>query len=279
MLAFAYVSPGKPQGYVSDFASVLSSTARTTIEEQLSAFEKATGNQIAVVTIKSLGDDYVENFAVELFKDWGIGQKGKDNGILILVAVDDHKMRIEVGYGLEGVLIDSQASSIIRNIMTPAFRANDFDGGISGAVNQIIATVSADYASNAGISAEQLPEDNRPRGYGFSEIFYFILFIPIWLASILGRSKAWWAGGVVGGIAGVAIGIFFGFFYLGILAIVFFIPVGLLFDFLVSRAYTRSVGSGLRPPWWIGGGRMGGGGGFGGFGGGGSGGGGSSGSW
>lgn len=282
---FAYQSPGRSQGYVSDFANLLSTQSRSAIEAELSAFEKATGNQVAAVTIKNLGGDTVENFAVSLFKDWGIGKKDKDNGVLILVAAEDHKMRIEVGYGLEGSLTDSQSGSIIKNIMTPAFRAGDFSGGINGAVNAVIADISPGYASGTGIAA---PPSAQPSG-GFvwdsSSVSFFIFFIPIWLASVLARSKSWWAGGVLGGISGVVIGFIYGFFYFGIAAIVLLIPLGLLFDFLVSRVYVKSTAGGRRPPWWIGGGGFGdrgggsGFGGFGGFGGGSSGGGGASGSW
>ncbi|MES2088055.1 MAG: TPM domain-containing protein [Patescibacteria group bacterium] len=281
LVAFAYQSPGSPTGFVNDFANLLSQQAHATLESKLTAFEKTTGDEIAVVTVKNLGDETVEDFAVALFKEWGIGEKGKDNGILVLVAAEEHKIRIEVGYGLEGDLTDGEASSIIRNIMTPAFRNNDYDGGIQTAVDQIIAAVAPDYASGAGIEIEPISEQSG-EGFDFSNIFFFIFFVPIWLGSILSRSKSWWAGGLVGGVIGVVLGFIYGFLYLGLIATIFLIPIGLLFDFLVSRTYTKSTSRGIRPPWWIGGGRIGGGGGgssFGGFGGGGSGGGGSSGSW
>ncbi len=279
---FAYSNPGTPKGFVNDFAGVFSAEQRAGLESKLNAFENATTNEIAVVTIKNLGDDTVENYAVELFKEWGIGKKGRDNGILLLVALEDRKMRIEVGYGLEGALTDAQSNGIIRNTLTPAFKANDYFGGVDEAVNQMINAVSLEYASGAGVEAEPIRENsNNFSSWNFSDFFFLVLFVPLWLASILGRSKSWWAGGVVGGVIGVVIGFIFGFVYFGITALILLIPAGLLFDFLVSSAYARNVGKGLPMPWWIGGGRGGGlgGGGFGGFGGGGSGGGGSSGSW
>jgi len=282
-LLFAYQSPGKSQGYVNDFASLLNQADKSSLEAKLASFTQATGNELSVVIVKNLGEDTIENFAVELFKEWGIGQKGKDNGALLLISKDDREMRIEVGYGLEGDLTDSQSGSIIRNILTPAFQNNDFYGGIDAAVNQIINDVSPEYATGVGLP-ENSTESNTSFNFDFSNIAFFIFFIPIWIASILARSKSWWAGGVVGGIIGIVIGLFFGFVYLGIIATAFLIPAGLLFDFLVSRAYSKSVGKGTRPPWWIGGGGFGGrgggfGGGFGGFGGGMSGGGGASGRW
>ncbi|MBI3114480.1 MAG: hypothetical protein HYZ07_00795, partial [Candidatus Harrisonbacteria bacterium] len=127
-------------------------------------------------------------------------------------------------------------------------------------------------------SAERAQNGN---GGGVSVDWFWLLFaIPMWLASILGRSKSWWLGGVIGGVAGVVLGLIFGFLYWGIAAIAVLSPLGLLFDYIVSHKYAESVATHHRPPWWIGGGRGGfGGGGFGGFGGGRSGGGGASGRW
>src|SRR3989338_5015779 len=240
---FAYQNPGTPSGFINDFAGILSTEQKTTLESKLSAFEKETGNEISVVTVKNLGGDTVENFAEALFKEWGIGKKGQDNGALLLIALEDRKMRIEVGYGLEGSLTDAQASWIIRDIMTPAFRGNDFYSGIDGAVSKIILAVSGEVIPSA-----ESPSRSQSGGFNFSDIFFLILFVPIWLGSILGRSKSWWAGGVVGGIAGVIIGLFFGFLYFGVAAVALLIPLGLLFDFIVSKTYARSVSQGLHPP-------------------------------
>ena len=275
LVVFAYVSPGKPTGFVNDFAGVLKETERQQMETKLAAFEKNTGNEIAVVIIPDLGGDTIENFSVELFKEWGIGKKSKDNGILLLVARDDRKVRIEVGYGLEGSLTDAQSSWILKNIIVPAFRENNFYGGIDGAVDKIMAAVNG----------ENIPEDVSGQNGGsdknYFNIAFFVLFCLMWLTSILGRSKSWWLGGILGGVAGIIIGLIKGFLYAGLLGIGILIPLGLLFDFLVSRAYGKAKTEGRRPPWWIGGRGFGGSGrsGFGGFGGGSSGGGGSSSSW
>ncbi|MDD4333063.1 MAG: TPM domain-containing protein [Patescibacteria group bacterium] len=271
---FAYTNPGQPTGYANDFAGVLAADQKQALENKLVQFEKDTSNEISIVTIASLDGDTIENFAVELFKDWGIGKKNKDNGVLLLVAINDRQMRIEVGYGLEGALTDAQSYWIINDIMKPAFRENNYYGGIDGAVDKIIAATKGEY----------VPEEKLASGLSNSNwefIFWVVIFVILWLASILGRSKSWWAGGVIGGIIGVIIGVIKGFLYFGIASIVILIPLGLLFDFVVSRSYAKHKAGGPIP-WWIGGGRGGsgfGGGGFGGFGGGGSGGGGSSGSW
>jgi uncharacterized protein len=272
LVVFAYVNPGKPAGFVNDSAGVLKETERQQLETKLAAFEKNTGNEIAVVIIPDLGGDIIENFSVKLFEEWGIGEKGKDNGILILVARDDRKVRIEVGYGLEGSLTDAQSSWILKNIVVPAFRENNFYGGIDAAVDKIIAATQGEYVPG---------ETSKSEGEQNFDWLFLLLFAPLWLASILGRSKSWWLGGVLGGVAGIIIGLIKGFLYIGLLGIGILIPLGLLFDFLVSRAYGKAKMEGRRPPWWIGGGGFGGSGrsGFGGFGGGSSGGGGSSSSW
>ena len=264
-LVFAYSSPGQPTGFVNDFAGVLTGSQRLEIENRLAEFRKNTGAEIAVVTIKSLDGDTVENYAVELFREWGIGQEGKDNGVLFLVAVDDREMRIEVGYGLEGLLTDAQSYWIEENIAVPAFRNNDFYSGISGVTDKIMAAVSQE---------ETIPSESPD-----SQFFVWAIFlIPLWLARILGRSKSWWLGGIFGGVGGLILGMIYGFLYTGIISIILLIPIGLLFDFLVSRGDQKGKLSG-HFPWWIGGGRGGRGGGFGGFGVGGSGGGGSSHRW
>ena len=272
LVVFAYVNPGKLAGFVYDFAGVLKETERQQLETKLAAFEKNTGNEIAVVIIPSLSGDTIENFSVELFKEWGIGEKGKDNGILLLMARDDRNVRIEVGYGLEGFLTDAQSSWILKNIVVPAFRENNFYGGIDAAVDKIIAATQDEYVPG---------ETSKSEGEQNFDWFFLLLFAPLWLASLLSRSKSWWLGGVLGGVAGIIIGIIKGFIYAGLLGIGVLIPLGLIFDFLVSRAYGKAKTEGRQPPWWIGGRGFGGSGrsGFGGFGGGSSGGGGSSSSW
>ncbi len=268
----AYQSPGKPTGFVNDFAALLGDENKGFIENKLSQLQKDTGDEISIVVIRSLGDDTIENYAAYLFQEWGIGKAGKDNGVLVLVALDDHKMRIEVGYGLEGRLTDIQSSYIINNIMKPNFKAGNFFQGINLATDQLIAIVKGEDSVVNTVGSDF----SRPDLGSF--LFYFI-FILIWLSSVLARSRSWWGGGLIGGFFALLISLSFGFMFFGLVAFVFLVPLGLFFDFFVSRAYGRGRLSG-HIPWWAGGGRGGSGfGGFGGFGGGRSGGGGSSGSW
>ncbi len=270
--AGAYYNPGPADGFVTDFGNVIDDATEQQIEDRLFVFEQETSNEIAVVTVKNLDGDYIENFAEELFAEWGIGKQDKDNGVLVLVAIEDHEMRIEVGYGLEGALTDAQSNWIINKQMKPAFQEGQYGEGISLAVDKIITATKGEYVPSETKSSDGGVD------YGF--IFWMIIIGFMWLASALGRSKSWWAGGVVGGVAGVIVGIIWGFIWLGVGSILGLAIFGLLFDFIVSKSYSNAKSAGKNYPWWIGGGRGGsGGGGFGGFGGGMSGGGGSSGSW
>lgn len=272
-VAFAYTSPGVPSGFVNDFAGVFEAGRRSALETQLSDFEKRTGAQIAIVTVQSLGDETVETYAVKLFEEWGIGQKGKDNGALVLLAVEDRKMRIEVGYGLEGSLTDAFTASVVRNVLTPAFKAGDFMGGLEQGVSLLMQAVESGEVA--------VPNSDRGRSFSgsFSSIFFIALFFIRMIFISLARTKSWWLGGVFGGIGAGVAGFIFGSLAVAGIGALILIPLGLLFDYLVSRSAGKILHKDYHMWWGSGpfGGGHGGGGGFGGFGGGRSGGGGSSG--
>lgn len=283
--ALAYTSPGSPSGYVNDFAQVLTSDAEAALNAELTAFNASTSNEISVATVPDMGGDYIENYAVKLFAEWGIGKAQRDNGVLLLLAIQEREIRIEVGYGLEGALPDSVAQRIIDG-MGPQLRAGDYDGAVAGAVRDLEAATQGEYVGEpAGDTAASF--------WNFVstlpiEAFLFIPFLTLeWLAAILGRSKSWWAGGVVGFGLGL-IAWFFGGSPAWAWAILTaaLTGSGLLFDYIVSQSYAAAARTGGKPPWWGGGTGFGGGGwssgrggGFGGFGGGSSGGGGASGRW
>ncbi len=272
LMVFGYISPGVPSGFVNDFANLLTTEQRQTLEAKLQAFEQSSSNEITVATIQSLNGDTIENFAEKLFKEWSIGKKKQDNGILLLIAKDDRNMRIEVGYGLEGALTDAASGRIIQKILRPAFQSEDFYGGINAAVDAMIAATKGEYELIN--RAEKMSDDD------IMFWIYAVAFALMWLSSILGRSKSWWVGGVIGGAVGVMLGLIYGFLWVGLLTMITLVPVGLIFDFFTSRAYHRSISEHRRLPWYFGGGGgSGSGGGFGGFGGGSSGGGGASGRW
>lgn len=142
-------------GRVVDEANILSPDARAKISAMSQAREQATGDQIAVLTMKSLEGESIEGFATRVFDAWKLGAKGKDNGVLLIVAPNDRKMRIEVGYGLEGSMTDAASSRIIREVMAPKFKKNDYDGGIADGVAAIVMTLEGkgDFGAGGGESS------------------------------------------------------------------------------------------------------------------------------
>lgn len=126
-----------PVGYLNDFSNLLSQTQKEKIEKRLIEIEKETTNEIVVLIIKSLEGRNIEEYANLIFNTWKIGKKGKDNGVLIFIAFEDRQIRIEVGYGLESILTDSICGRIIRDVMAPQFRKNDYYNGIKEAIETI----------------------------------------------------------------------------------------------------------------------------------------------
>ena len=170
-MGFAYTSPGTPSGYVNDFADILSPSAEATLEEMLLQFEQETSHEIAVVTIPSLGGDDIESYANTLFREWGVGQADVNNGVLFLAAMEDRKMRIEVGYGLEGALTDIEAKHILSNVIAPAFREEDFDEGIAAGVEAI----------KAATESELVVDDEQ----SFSVVAFLTMFIGIFVVAFV----------------------------------------------------------------------------------------------
>jgi uncharacterized protein len=158
-------------GRVVDEANILSQDARDRLTNATKAHEQATTNQVVVLTVTTIGSTSIEEYAVKVFEAWKLGQKGKDNGVLVVVVPQDRKMRIEVGYGLEGTLPDGAAGEIIRTWMTPAFKAGNYDKGIEDGVAAIIArlegrggpidrtpAVAPDSTSSGGLTPIPMPQ-------------------------------------------------------------------------------------------------------------------------
>jgi uncharacterized protein len=143
-------------GRVVDNAEILSPAARRDIDAKLAAHEAKTTDQIAVLTVPSLQGESVEQFATAVFDVWKLGRSNRDNGVLVLVCPPERRLRIEVGYGLEGTLTDVGASRIIRNVITPRFKDNDFDRGLAEGVDAIVGTLEGTSAPVSG-SAAPLP--------------------------------------------------------------------------------------------------------------------------
>ncbi len=274
--AFAYENPGEPDGHVSDFAQVLSVEEESSLESSLEEVKQRTGAEVAVVTVPNMGGDYIEHYAVELFREWGIGMREKDNGLLVLVAVEEREARIEVGYGLEGVITDSRSGEIIRTSMVPSFKEGKYATGLSGAIDKIDSLLTADGVVDDAGPAQAPPARILLFGLGVAGIF---IFLPLYLL----RCVACMAG------AAVAMAVAWGLVYyrthdVGSATLASFF-VGIFF--MVSSMLMRGgggtsfqgggFGGGFHSGGMMGGGRIGGG--FGGFGGGRSGGGGASGKW
>ncbi len=247
----------KPTGYVNDFAHVIDAQSASQIEAYCGNVERATGAQFAIVTVDTLDDEPVEDVAVRLFKEWGIGKKGTDEGLLVLLAIKDHKNRVEVGYGLESVISDADAGAVLRGIR-PILRQGNYGGALLAAAQQFGQQVAqAKGVTIEGQPLRQTPSRDSGGGGGIVGIIIFFVILMFIFRAISGR------GGRGGTSGGSGMG-------------------GLLTGMILGNLLG---GGGRRGGWgggdWGGGGfgGGGGGGGFGGFGGGGSGGGGASGGW
>ncbi len=133
-------------GRVVDQANILSPDTRAALTAKLKDLEDKSGIQLVVATVSSLGGQEIEPYANQLFRDWKLGEAKKNNGALFLIAPNEHRMRIEVGYGLEGTLTDATSSIIIANAVAPRFKAGDFNGGVARGVDDIITTLTTDSA-------------------------------------------------------------------------------------------------------------------------------------
>jgi uncharacterized protein len=134
--------------HVHDEAHVLSKPVVDQLEAKLVAYRDSTSNEIAILIIPTLEGEIIEEYALRVAEKWALGDKEKDNGALLLIAVDDHKMRIEVGEGLEGVLTDVASNRIIRNELAPNFRSNDYDNGVKQGVDAMMAAIGGEYTTD-----------------------------------------------------------------------------------------------------------------------------------
>src|SRR5437868_1073688 len=142
----AEVIPPSPPKYFNDYAGVTSAATAARLDRTLEDFEKQTSSQIVVAVYpKMQTDSSIEDYAVRVFRSWGVGQRANNNGAVLLVFVQDHKMRIATGYGLEGALPDAICKRILDNELTPRFKNNDFDGGLSAGVTAMIAATKGEY--------------------------------------------------------------------------------------------------------------------------------------
>ncbi len=260
--------PEAPDGYVLDQAEVLSAETETQLQTDLAALQAANSTQMVVVTVTDLQGYEPEQFALELGREWGVGQEEFNNGLVFLLAPNTHEARIEVGYGLEGAITDAQSSMILNQVAIPYFKTGNYDQGVLESM-----VILETLARGEAYDLSQL--DSASTDTDFLSIFVFFFMTFFWaLASIFSGTKSWWLGGVFGGI--------FGAVAAGIPGLIFGGLVGLFADYILSTYFFGKLSSTGGSSGFFRGGRGGGGsggGGFGGFGGGSFGGGGATGRW
>jgi uncharacterized protein len=209
----------KPTGYVSDFANVMNSSDRAATEKLLAELEQKTGVQVEVVTLKSLEGGQIDDFANRLFARWGIGQKGKDNGVLFLCATEEgrgNRLRVEVGYGLEGVIPDAVAGRILDTFVVPGWNQGQYGTAVANGAAALAQRIADDQSvALSGIQHQERYGRSQPqdrKGGGFIQlIFFMIIIIAVirhpWLLLLFmggggGRSGGGFGGGSFGGFGG-----------------------------------------------------------------------------
>ena len=160
------------RGRVNDYAGVMSQGQARALESQLAQFEQDTGHQVAVLTIPTLDGEDIEGFSIRVAENWKIGKKGFDNGVILVVAIKDRKLRLEVGYGLEGVLPDVIANRIISDYIVPHFRSQDYAGGIIAGIDAVLKV----------IKKEPLPESARKKAGNQGSNVNFLVMLAVTFA-------------------------------------------------------------------------------------------------
>ncbi len=181
------ISKLEPRGYVSDFAGVLDATSSERIATYCGNVERSTGAQFAVVLVKTLDGDPIEDIAVRLEEKWKVGKKGTDEGLLMLIAIQDHKYRVELGYGLEPIISDGAAGGVMRSVQ-PILRQGDYGGAIYAALQQFGQRI----AESKGVTIQgQRPVRRRSNDNGPSigGIVGFAIFALILMAIFGGRNR------------------------------------------------------------------------------------------
>lgn len=170
-----------PAGYVNDYVGVVSSATDLKLERLLTALDRETGAQVAVAIVEDTGGEDIELYAAGLYEKWGMGQKGADNGALLLVVTGQRKMRIEVGYGLEGRIPDAKAGAIKDKIIEPQFKLGNFDQGINDGVEALVKEVAEEYELTLDdIKKSALPlshQRSNLRARSPLQIFLTVLFL------------------------------------------------------------------------------------------------------
>jgi len=168
----AEVIPPKPAAYFNDYANIVSKEAAHRFNEQLAQFERDTSDQVMVAIFPMMQtDSSVEDYTQRVAQAWGVGQKSRDNGAILFVFVQEHKMFIQVGYGLEGALPDATAFDITEYRIKPHFRNNDYEGGLADGINSIFQAIRGEYKGTGHTKAEEQESSGAP------SFLFFIIFV------------------------------------------------------------------------------------------------------
>ncbi len=210
----AEVIPPAPAAYFNDYAHVVSTGTASQLNQTLENFERQSSDQILVAIFpKMQSDSSIEDYTVRVARSWQAGQKAKNNGAVLFVFIQDHKMFLQVGYGLEGVLPDALCKRIIDEQITPRFKAGDFDGGLTAGVQSVIAATKGEYkGTGATVSDSRTPHGSSSPflGFGFIVLLLIIIFsargsgmfFPWLLLSSSGSSRGWGGSGFSSGGGG-----------------------------------------------------------------------------
>jgi uncharacterized protein len=180
------------RGRVNDYAGVMSQDQVRALESQLAQFEQETGHQIAVLTIPTLDGEDIEGFSIRVAENWKIGKKGFDNGVILLVAVKDRKLRLEVGYGLEGILPDAIAKRITSDYIVPRFRAQDYAGGIISGIDAVEKVIKQEPLPESARKPNQAPQSDFNSLAMFAVAF--VIFALMAFSSGRRRRNQMWSG-------------------------------------------------------------------------------------
>ena len=240
-----------PVGYVNDFAGVFDADTEAELERILRLAEEETSAEIVAVTVTDLGGTTIEDYSVRLFEQWGIGKRGEDNGVLLILALEEREVRIEVGYGLEGVITDGRAGRILDEAVIPEFRDGNYALGILNGLYEI--RLAIENSDGAVPSADSSSDDVITRVLDFLSDHYWALLIfgpmtiyvlgymartrSVALGAIWGGVVGWFAGWAIAGVLGGVVGIFVGAIF------------GLILDAILSTAYRGQVMTGGSTSW------------------------------
>jgi uncharacterized protein len=219
-------------GYVNDYGGMISPQVKSQIESELSAFEKTDSTQVVILTIPSLEGEVLEEFAIKAGEAWKIGQKGKDNGVIIVVSKGDKKIRIEVGRGLEGKLTDLMAGRIIDLVVKPRFKRGDYDGGLHAGVAAIIDATRGEFKAEPS---------RRQQKRGSSSLVTFLIFAAVGIIVLGSMNRPL---GAIGGALGLPLSVLLSSISVGVMGLAILGVVGLILGLVLPMLFGGGRGGG-----------------------------------